>query len=582
MSSTDIKKLQESLRNSLGDDVRVSKLPNHDFYRVEVPFYFPDGDPYQIYVEMLGDNILRLSDKGHQLMQMSYEMDIDLLFKGKRDRIRTQILREFGISEDRGEFYLISQVSKLSESIFKFGQALTRIYDLLLLNPENGSHDDLWEAVANIASRNEPQKERQAETVYEKSGGAYMKNEKRPSPRHQWDGNDKPKLDDHSEAKHRLLSSYIQKYLSIVCKNPRMDKFNLALVDGFAGGGRYQDDKPGSPLVMIEAVERARIDLNENRRKPISINPSYFFVEQDPGNFAALKKEFSDNTHSPSLFEGDFNEHLVRIVYDIQRTNPRKGGGAIFFLDQEGYTAIKMRTLNYIQRELPQSEIILTFAISSLVDFISEPESLYRLINGIGLRYLNIDEICDTKDDIVDRRNIVESKFSEAIFKSTSFKYYRTFFIQPHNNHRGYWLLHLSQHPRAQTAMTETTWNVGNRVRHYGGVGTSLYELYYKGGNRELPWHFGKTFTDEAWSEHRGSLVTDLARIVWEHETITVRRLIKDTCNDTAAPPEMYLEALSNNDEIVVLGKLGGKKRSEKVSLSDTLAPRRQKFLMPF
>ena len=86
MSSIDIEKLQESLRKALGDAVRVSKLPNHDLHRVEVPLYFPDGDPYQIYVEAVGDDHLRLSDKGHLLMQMSYEMDIDLLFRGNRDR----------------------------------------------------------------------------------------------------------------------------------------------------------------------------------------------------------------------------------------------------------------------------------------------------------------------------------------------------------------------------------------------------------------------------------------------------------------------------------------------------------------
>ena len=170
MSSIDIKKLQENLDNALRDDVRIAKVPDQDLYCIQAPFYFPDGDPYQIYVEMLGDNILRLSDKGHLLMQMSYEMDIDLLFKGNRDRIRTQILRETGISEDRGEFYLVFPISKLSESIFTFGQALTRIYDLLLLNRENGSQDDLWKAVANIASKNKLPPKRLVETVYEKPG----------------------------------------------------------------------------------------------------------------------------------------------------------------------------------------------------------------------------------------------------------------------------------------------------------------------------------------------------------------------------------------------------------------------------
>ena len=583
MSSIDIEKLQESLRKALGDAVRVSKLPNHDLHRVEVPLYFPDGDPYQIYVEAVGDDHLRLSDKGHLLMQMSYEMDIDLLFRGNRDRIRTQILRETGIGEDDGEFHLVFPISKLSESIFTFGQALTKIYDLLLLNRANtvpGSHDNLWKTVANIASRHKLQKERSVETVHEKSEGSYVKGRKRPSPKHRWDRNNKPKLDDHSEAKHRLLSSYIQKYLSIVCKNPRMDKFNLALVDGFAGGGRYQGDKPGSPLVMIEAVEQARADINENRRKPFQINSDYFFVEQDPDNFASLSRELSGNAASPFLFKGSFNGHLGEIVSGIQKRHPKGGGGAIFFLDQEGYTAVNLSTINYIRNELPQSEIILTFAISNLVDFINDPESLRRMTQNIGLQYLNVDEICSLKEKgVLSNRNIIESKFSEAIFKSTSFRYFVHFFIQPKDNHRGYWLLHLSQHPRAHNAMTETIETIGNYLRHYGGIGTNWRELFFKGGRKEQPLLFGKPYDQMAKEEHTQGLITDLPETVSKMGTTTVKKLIESTCNETAASPELYklaLSELSNANEIAILGKSGGKKRSDNILLTDRVDIERQ------
>ena len=405
-----------------------------------------------------------------------------------------------------------------------------------------------------------------------------------PSARHQWGLGVAPILGDHSAAKHEILSEYIQKYLRIVCSRHQMRKFDITIVDGFAGGGIYKEDKPGSPLVIIGAVNKARIDINKDRKNPIDINPEYFFIEKDPDNFESLSEVFRDHPDSQFIhtINNDFHWELDRIIDAVKKKNPKRGGGVIFFLDQEGYTAVNMRTIDYIKRELPKSEIILTFAISNLIDFISEPELLRQQADKIGLRHLNVDEICHIKDYVVDYRNIIESKFSEAISKSTSFQYYRPFFVEPQGNHRGYWLLHLAQNYRAHNAMTEATWKSGNSMRHYGGVGTRALEVFYKGRYKGIPSIFGDTFTDEAWSEHREGLVTDLARIVWKYENINVEQLIESTCNDTAAPPEMYLEALSNNNEIVVLGKSGGNKRGGKVSLSDILKPRRQKLLLPF
>ena len=164
MSSIDIQKLQESLCNALCASVRLEKFPDGDIYCIQTPFYFPDGDPYQIYMETAGTDHLRLSDKGHLLMQMSYEMNVDSIFKGNKELIRTQILGETGIKEDRkrGEFYLVSPIDKLSESIFIFGQALTRIYDILLLNRSRVSssfQDDLWEAMVSILGEHKLQRD---------------------------------------------------------------------------------------------------------------------------------------------------------------------------------------------------------------------------------------------------------------------------------------------------------------------------------------------------------------------------------------------------------------------------------------
>lgn len=58
------------------------------------------------------------------------------------------------------------------------------------------------------------------------------------------------KLDDHTKQKHKILRQYFERYLTVRCQLPQQSKFRLAIVDGFAGGGRYEDGSPGSPIIL--------------------------------------------------------------------------------------------------------------------------------------------------------------------------------------------------------------------------------------------------------------------------------------------------------------------------------------------
>ena len=72
-------------------------------------------------------------------------------------------------------------------------------------------------------------------------------------------------LEEHSQRKLKILREYFSKYLSVRCGLPRQSRFRLAIVDGFAGGGRYRCGTSGSPLLFIEVL-RASIDqLNIER-----------------------------------------------------------------------------------------------------------------------------------------------------------------------------------------------------------------------------------------------------------------------------------------------------------------------------
>tara|TARA_R110002020_G_scaffold362277_1_gene574653 strand:+ start:1447 stop:2235 length:789 start_codon:yes stop_codon:yes gene_type:complete len=149
---TNIQELQAALCQQFCADIKVSKK-NDKLIRVETPFYFSDGDPYQIYLAEIETGGFRVTDMGHTLMQMSYENDIDLFRKGTRGTLLSQIKLELGLQEDDGAFYLNSTLKDIPENILKLGQGITKIQDLTFLNRarvESTFYEDLEERLYHI------------------------------------------------------------------------------------------------------------------------------------------------------------------------------------------------------------------------------------------------------------------------------------------------------------------------------------------------------------------------------------------------------------------------------------------------
>jgi three-Cys-motif partner protein len=403
------------------------------------------------------------------------------------------------------------------------------------------------------------------------------------SNKYKWSGHECPVLEAHSEAKHEILSEYIQKYLNIVCQERKIQRYNITLVDGFAGGGIYEYSKPGSPLVIIDAIAQADHDINQERSRHVKIDPSYFFIEKDKRNFDSLKNVIHEKHPEKSnifLKNGDFNEYAGEIISHVKKRNPKGGGGSIFFLDQTGYTDVSVDILNLIRKELPKAEVIINISISWLIDFINDSGQFRKTISNMGIANLvNVDEITNLKENIGENRYIIESRLSVALQKAANFPYFRPFFIEPHGNHRGYWLLHLAPHYRAHNAMSEVIWEKGNYMRHYGGDGTKIFDLSYKGGIIDRPDIFGNTFNGRVREQHIRGLTRDIPGIIWNYSQTKVSDLMKLTCNNTAASEDMYKESilkLRNKGEIIIRGPSGGKKRSNIIQINDIIIPNKQ------
>jgi hypothetical protein len=152
----DINKIQDNLCQMLCAEIRLDKK-SENLIRVETPFFFPDGDPYQIYIKELPGGNIRLSDMGHTFMHLSYENETNKFREGTRGNIFNQILSETFVSEQNGEFFIETNVEGLVFNIFRFGQAITKINDLTFLNrgrAESTFYEDLQENMVKIIPEN--------------------------------------------------------------------------------------------------------------------------------------------------------------------------------------------------------------------------------------------------------------------------------------------------------------------------------------------------------------------------------------------------------------------------------------------
>jgi len=168
--NVNISLIEEQLCALLCAEVKVT-AKNDKLARIVTPFYFADGDPYQVYLKEMPGGILRLTDMGHTMMHLSYENDTDKFREGTRGNLLSQVKAETSVDENNGEFYIDTTIEKLGFNIFRLGQALTKINDLTFLNrarAESTFYEDLKEQLKKII----PEEKITADYYYEQMENA--------------------------------------------------------------------------------------------------------------------------------------------------------------------------------------------------------------------------------------------------------------------------------------------------------------------------------------------------------------------------------------------------------------------------
>ena len=125
-----IREFKESVRGEI--DLASSGLNR---YIVHVPFSFADGDHYVVILRQEGQKWL-LSDEGHTLMHLSYELRDAEYQEGNRRKIIDEVLNSYQIEDRNGELVLTIPQARYGDALFSFTQAITRITDVTFLSRE--------------------------------------------------------------------------------------------------------------------------------------------------------------------------------------------------------------------------------------------------------------------------------------------------------------------------------------------------------------------------------------------------------------------------------------------------------------
>lgn len=401
-----------------------------------------------------------------------------------------------------------------------------------------------------------------------------------------------PSIKDHSLRKLDVLRKYLDVYFDTVAKNPRMDRLNITLVDGFCGGGAYQREgriEYGSPIILLQAVRAARDRLNANREKPLEVNARFVFVDAERDHVASLEEQirqagFGDQIgRNVSLITGRFADELPGILDGIRQV--QHAGRSIFVLDQCGWSDVPMSAVHSIFTSLQRPEVVMTFAIDGLLNYLREESAELEKYRQFGIDDDFIAEWNARKSDEALGRLVTQRVLMTNIHQRSGASFFTPFMLWSITDNRWMMMAHLSNHQAARDKMLGVHWDSQNSFRHVGkgslfslGFDTRLIE------SKDSLFNFGEHDLATLNRELLEALPEEIESLS-KNGPVEVKALLEQIGNQTAATNRdvcRNIEELAGAKEITVLSEGGAqKRRGSRVKLTDQLILPAQRLLFP-
>ncbi|PTD27474.1 three-Cys-motif partner protein TcmP [Sphingomonas fennica] len=395
-------------------------------------------------------------------------------------------------------------------------------------------------------------------------------------------------LEDHSRRKHKILREYFSEYLTVRCQLPKQERFRLAIVDGFAGGGRYQCGTAGSPLIFVEELKRAIETVNVQRAAQglglieiecllILNDHNRDAIEALKGNIAPLQAEIVENVPKLHLRIAYLTE-AFEAVYPQMKALLDQGRyrNVLFNLDQCGHSHVQRQTLLDIMRSYHSVEIFYTFAIEALVSFLqkSDPVQLAAQLRPFDIDATNL----GTLNGAMSKGNWLGAA-ERLVFET-----FRTCapFVSPFsiNNPDGwrYWLIHFGNFYRARQVYNNILHENSSAQAHFGRSGLNMlsYDPSHEDGSLYL---FDLSGREAA----KTQLLTDIPKLIsGSGDVIGVGDFYESIYNTTPAHTDDVHSAIIENPDVEVITPAGGERRkANTIAIGDMLKLKPQTSFYP-
>lgn len=395
-------------------------------------------------------------------------------------------------------------------------------------------------------------------------------------------------LEEHSLRKHKILREYVFDYLTVRCKLPQQDRFRLAIVDGFAGGGRYRCGAAGSPLIFIEELKRAVEAVNTQRAVQslgaIEVECLLIFNDASRDAVELLRTHVAPLQAASALTCPKLHLRVEYLNDPFEMAYPKikdlLGRGryrsVIFNLDQCGHSHVERDTILDIMHSYPAAEIFYTFVISSLLAFLQkdQPERLRAQLDHLGLPSNDVqalDGLMSRKEWLGTAEKIVFDAFRLCA------PYVSPFSI---NNPGGwrYWLIHFANVYRARQVYNNILHDNASLQAHVGRPGLNMlsYDPRHEEGMLYL-------FDEDGRASAKTQLMDDIPRLVSEAgDTVAVMEFYESIYNVTPAHADDVHLAIIDNPDLEVITPTGGERRKPNtISVNDTIKLKRQRSFFP-
>lgn len=256
---------------------------------------------------------------------------------------------------------------------------------------------------------------------------------------------------DHSKAKVKLLSKYLEKYLNIISNDGYTNK--ISVFDLFCGEGVYENDGEGSPIAILKVLKELHFS---NKAKNKRVPPvDLFFNDIDDSKIQKLKSIIEVRKLHYSLFgklnfsSKNYKEILDSLSSYVQKFKNEK---AFIFIDPYGYKEIRASEIKKLL-SAKKSEVLLFLPTQFMYRFDEKgtPQALIEIL----------EELVELKDwkpstsvyDFINQfKNSLKSYLGEDFFVDT--------FTIKKDESTVYCLYFFSSHVRGFEKMLETKWEI--------------------------------------------------------------------------------------------------------------------------